>query len=114
MHGFSPVRGPGTPPGGRTVPSRPGSGASCLPQAYQQIPACVHPEGARGNGAKVLAAASLAPARRRTLSGREDSPMNNGQKVRACFMGLPGMVQADTPEEYLRKAWAAYGGPGIG
>ncbi len=32
--------------------------------------------------------------------------------TREWLKSLPGMVEADTPEECLRKAWAAYGGPG--
>ncbi len=37
--------------------------------------------------------------------------MNNGQKVRDWLNSLPGMVEADTPEECIRKAWGTFGGP---
>lgn len=38
--------------------------------------------------------------------------IETARAVRAWLIGLPGMVEAKTPEEGLRKAWGAYGGPG--
>ncbi len=32
--------------------------------------------------------------------------------TREWLKSLPGMVEASTPEECLRRAWGAYGGPG--
>ena len=35
--------------------------------------------------------------------------MNNGEKIREYLKTLPGTIEAATPNECIRKAWAASG-----
>lgn len=38
--------------------------------------------------------------------------VETAKATRVWLKTLPGMIEADTPEECLRKAWGDYGGPG--
>ncbi len=46
------------------------------------------------------------------LTGREVRPMvETAKATRVWLLKFPGMIEASTPEECLRRAWGAYGGP---
>jgi hypothetical protein len=46
------------------------------------------------------------------LARETEAMVETAKATRVWLKTLPGMIEADTPEECLRKAWAAYGGPG--
>lgn len=38
--------------------------------------------------------------------------VETAKATRVWFLTFPGMIETGSPEECIRKAWAAYGGPG--